>query len=475
MFHPVEKHVGYGWTGAAASTWAVAAAIAVLGAVVFSCMHRRRNRNRPRVSAPAPAVPGVTVEDPLPNYDLEPPASMEDIQLLKGSLSAGSIFGMKRAWLKRKLAVTLPPIPHPPLEIMVRRDHVVQDSFVQFSGVKDEDLRRHLSLHYIGEMARDDGGVTRDWLTTLSKEIINPAYALFVESSIDNYTYQVSSLSHVNPEHLDFFRFIGMVIGKAIYEGLLLDCHFTSLTYKRMLGRQLTFEDIASADAEYHRSLSWLLENNLEGLDLGMTFITEEDNFGETRITELKPGGANIPLCEDNKAEYVELLSQWWLRGRVEKQCTAMREGLSRLVLPELLTAFDEMELEWLIGGLPELDVNDWRRNTVYKSGYADDGSCPVITWFWEMVESWEQEMRARLLQFVTGTSKVPYPEGFAGLRGSDGPRRFHIVQVTDVNRLPQAHTCFNELIMPPYPTYDRLNKALNRAIAESGQYFGLR
>jgi hypothetical protein len=47
--------------------------------------------------------------------------------------------------------------------------------------------------------------------------------------------------------------------------------------------------------------------------------------------------------------------------------------------------------------------------------------------------------MRARLLQFVTGTSKVPYPEGFAGLRGSDGLRAFHIVRVSDITRLPQV------------------------------------
>lgn len=48
--------------------------------------------------------------------------------------------------------------------------------------------------------------------------------------------------------------------------------------------------------------------------------------------------------------------------------------------------------------------VDDMRANTEY-SGYS--AASPVIQWFWEVVQSFSKEDKARLLQFVTGTSKV--------------------------------------------------------------------
>jgi len=48
--------------------------------------------------------------------------------------------------------------------------------------------------------------------------------------------------------------------------------------------------------------------------------------------------------------------------------------------------------------------VDDLRANTEY-SGYS--GASPVIQWFWEVVQGFSKEDKARLLQFVTGTSKV--------------------------------------------------------------------
>ena len=72
------------------------------------------------------------------------------------------------------------------------------------------------------------------------------------------------------------------------------------------------------------------------------------------------------------------------------------------------------------------------------------------VVWFWRIVERYSEEMRARLLQFVTGSSRVPL-QGFKALQGSTGaagPRLFtlHLVEV-DVNNLPKAHTCFNRSI----------------------------
>ena len=67
-----------------------------------------------------------------------------------------------------------------------------------------------------------------------------------------------------------------------------------------------------------------------------------------------------------------------------------------------------------VICGLGRIDVEDWRRNTRLKHCTS---SCAVVRWFWRAVEAFDQERRARLLQFVTGSSKVPF-QGFKALQG---------------------------------------------------------
>lgn len=79
-------------------------------------------------------------------------------------------------------------------------------------------------------------------------------------------------------------------------------------------------------------------------------------------------------------------------------------------------------------------------------------------------------EQRLRLLQFVTGTSSIPF-EGFSALRGSIGPRKFCIEKWGKPNSLPRAHTCFNRLDLPPYPTYEVLYEKLLLAVEETNTF----
>lgn len=130
--------------------------------------------------------------------------------------------------------------------------------FLQFASISDDDLRNPLSIHFVGEVGRDDGGVTRDWYSVLSKEIFNPQYGLFTFSAADDYTFQINPNSGINPDHLDFFRFIGTIVGKALLDGCLLDAHFTRLVYKRILDKPVTYHDMATVDVQFYKSLVWV-------------------------------------------------------------------------------------------------------------------------------------------------------------------------------------------------------------------------
>lgn len=119
--------------------------------------------------------------------------------------------------------------------------------------------------------------------------------------------------------------------------------------------------------------------------------------------------------------------------------------GFNELIPPDLVNVFDERELELLIGGIADIDVDDWKKHTDYR-GYQEQDE--VIQNFWKIVRTWDAEQKSRLLQFTTGTSRIPV-NGFKDLQGSDGPRRFTIEKSGDPNALPKSHTWYVPQSLP--------------------------
>ncbi|KAF7314296.1 E3 ubiquitin-protein ligase [Mycena kentingensis (nom. inval.)] len=348
-------------------------------------------------------------------------------------------------------------------EIKVRRAHILEDSYGSVMALTAEDLKRRLMVSFDGEDGLDYGGVGREWFFLLSHEIFNPSYGLFEYSAHDNYTLQINPASGINPDHLSYFKFIGRCLGLAIFHRRFLDAYFVPSFYKMILGKQMALGDLEAIDAELHRSLNWMLDNDITDV-LYETFSTTEERFGEHVTIELKPGGEELSVTEENKKEYVDLIIAYRIARRVKEQFDAFMEGLLELVPTELINVFDERELELLIGGMSEIDMDDWTKFTDYR-GY--EKSDQVIEWFWQCVRSWPSERKSRLLQFTTGTSRVPV-NGFKDLQGSDGPRRFTIERSGDPHGLPRSHTCFNRLDLPPYEDYESLETKLIFAIEET-------
>jgi len=282
--------------------------------------------------------------------------------------------------------------------------------------------------------------------------------------------FQPSKASHWNPDHIQFFKFVGRFVGKAIYDSQLLDAYFTRSFYKHMLGLKPTISDVESIDPEYYKSLRWMLENSIENV-LDLEFTREGEEFGVKRVTELKKNGKNIKVTDENKAEYVSLMAERMLTDDIRKQIDAFLEGFREIIDTKLLSIFNEQELELLICGLPDIDINDLKANTEYK---GLNSSSEVISWFWEIVEDMTQEEKALLVQFVTGTSKVPI-QGFKELQGMNGIQRFQIHKASGKDRLPTAHTCFNQLDLPSYSSLKSMRKNLSLAIREGSEGFAFR
>ncbi|XP_039444802.1 E3 ubiquitin-protein ligase Nedd-4-like isoform X5 [Culex pipiens pallens] len=357
------------------------------------------------------------------------------------------------------------------IEIKVRRASILEDSYRIINSITKVDLlKTKLWIEFEGEAGLDYGGLAREWFYLLSKEMFNPYYGLFEYSAMDNYTLQINPFSGLcNEDHLHYFKFIGRVAGMAVYHGKLLDAFFIRPFYKMMLQKPIDLKDMEAVDMEYYNSLLWIKENDPS--ELMLTFCVDEETFGYTSQRELKPNGADIEVTNDNKDEYIKLVIEWRFVARVKDQMQAFLEGFGQIVPLNMLKIFDENELELLMCGIQSIDVKDWKRNTLYKGDYF--ANHVIIQWFWRAVLSFSNEMRARLLQFVTGTSRVPM-NGFKELYGSNGPQMFTIEKWGTPENYPRAHTCFNRLDLPPYESYLALKDRLIKAIEGSQGFAGV-
>ncbi|XP_061707883.1 E3 ubiquitin-protein ligase Su(dx) [Cydia pomonella] len=350
------------------------------------------------------------------------------------------------------------------IKITLSRQTLFEDSYHQIMRLPAYELRRRLYIIFRGEEGLDYGGVSREWFFLLSHEVLNPMYCLFEYANKNNYSLQINPASYVNPDHLLYFKFIGRFIAMALYHGRFIYSGFTMPFYKRMLNKKLTMKDIESIDPEFYNSLVWIRDNNIDECGLEMWFSVDFEVLGQVIHHELKPSGDKERVSESNKEQYLQLVTQWRMTRGIEEQTSAFLDGFNEVVPLEWLKYFDERELELMLCGMQEVDVDDWQRNAIYRH-YTRTSK--QVAWFWQFVRQMDNEKRARLLQFVTGTCRVPVG-GFAELMGSNGPQRFCIEKVGKDTWLPRSHTCFNRLDLPPYKSYEQLCEKLNYAIEET-------
>ena len=360
--------------------------------------------------------------------------------------------------------------------LSVRRSEVFMDSYYQLRARSVAEMKGKLSVQFTGEEGVDAGGLVREWFGILAREIFNPNYALFRTAGGKASTFHPNPASFVNPDHLSFFHFCGRIMAKAILDDQRLDAYFTRSFYKHMLGSPVTWMDFEVEDPDYYKQLQWILNTDLNsdaaiGVVEHLSFTTEVEEFGHVRVVELVPGGVNLPVTEETKKEYVRLVCEYKMTKAITPQVESFLKGFHELVPAALIgELFDDKELELLISGLPTINLTDWKANTDYVN-YTSSSS--QIQWLWNVLEKdFSEEQLAWFLQFVTGSTQVPL-EGFKALTGMRGPQRFSIHKAYGSDRLPTAHTCFNQLDLPDYKDEDTLRDKLLKAVSEAHEGFG--
>ncbi|XP_048586103.1 apoptosis-resistant E3 ubiquitin protein ligase 1 isoform X2 [Nematostella vectensis] len=358
------------------------------------------------------------------------------------------------------------------VRLKINRSNLLESSYV---ACKNVDWLKMFNVTFEGEEGLDWGGVRREWFELLCIALFGRDSELFTRFKGDDPQAPV----HPNPRrpphlNLKYYKFAGQVVSKCIYESAISNARrqnvkakFTRSFLAQLLGLRVNYKYLESDDKDLYRSKVQFIEEN-DPADLELKFTEEEYNSSGQleKVVELIPGGRLIDVTEQNKCEYLNLMARYKLVESVQKEVDAFIQGLNELVPDNLLGMFDENELELLMCGTGHISVADMKAHHHVLAG-GGQRFTKIMDWFWTIVSSLTQEELARLLQFVTGSSQLP-PGGFAELSP-----QLQISYIATSQALPTAHTCFNQLCLPDFPSFNEMQRKLLLAVNEGCEGFG--
>lgn len=384
-------------------------------------------------------------------------------------------FKEKVDWLKSQM--NLLKIPYEKgghVKIRVYRSSMLLNAMEAISSLGKENLRKVFRFEFIGEPALDAGGVTREFYSLIFEQACNPDVGLFLYSSANQMCVHINPNSHItNEHHLRYFHMLGRVLGKSLMDGQITPVHFIQPLYKHIMGWPIGLGDLQHLDEDLFRNYMGMVECS-DVSELYLDFSVTEDRLGHVETVELCPGGREKELKNSNLTEFLSLNVDYRFLKRVGPQLNAFLRGFYDIIPEQLISVFNFQELELLLHGLPNIDMDDWIKHTEYTGEFQGNSGHSVVKWFWEIVRGYEQESKAKLLQFVTGTAGVPV-QGFGFLQGNDGNiRKFTIQGDRNVKVFPRAHTCFNRIDMPIYKTKAEMSKYLTLAITMEATGFDI-
>lgn len=363
---------------------------------------------------------------------------------------------------------------HDKLSLKISREKLLDSSMKCTKGFGISDWCKNFEITFIGEQGLDWGGLRREWFELVCSSLFDPENELFHCFKNDK-----QGLVHPNskrPLHLKLkhYEFAGRIVGKCLYESALgssyrqlVKARFSRSFLAQLIGLRVHYKYFEQDDPDlYVSKIKYILENDVEDMELNFS----EEEYSATgqfiRALELIPNGSRIQVTNQNKLQYLDALAQHRLANSVKEEVEYFLKGLNDLIPDNLLCIFDENELELLMCGTGQYSIAD------FKANHAVSGSSyefrRVLDWFWTAVSNFTEEEMARLLQFTTGCSQLP-PGGFSELYP-----KFHITAAPTFGNLPTAHTCFNQLCLPDYDSYEQFEKALRLAINEGTEGFGM-
>uniref|UniRef100_A0A1I8AKH5 HECT domain-containing protein n=1 Tax=Steinernema glaseri TaxID=37863 RepID=A0A1I8AKH5_9BILA len=340
----------------------------------------------------------------------------------------------------------------PNFHVEVRRANIVEDTIHVLENASPHDFAKPLRVQFHGEEGHDEGGVRKEFFLLLFQQLLQPQYGMFLEDSESHYVW----FSGLDVADAVSFNFVGRLCALAVYNAVLVDFPFPSALYKLLLGHKLTVDDLIMLHPTEGRSLQALIDhedNDVEDV-FGLSFQISVDVLGEAVDVELKPGGKDIPVTNENRTEFVRLYIQRRLElgigDVISQQLNAFRNGFRNVMHSKILDFFQPHELMELMVGNENYDWDVFKENTEYKGEYFAGHN--AIKAFWDAFFELDLEQRKKFLLFLMGSARIPV----AGMKALK-----MVVQPVPSHLYPVAHTCFNLLDLPNIADKTEMKKRL--------------
>eukprot|EP01018_Ginkgo_biloba_P026105 Gb_04194 [translate_table: standard] len=365
-------------------------------------------------------------------------------------------------------------IPFTRHRVRIRRDRIVEDAFSQLNVLTEEELRGMIRVTFVNEFGVeepgvDGGGIFKDFMENITKTAFDIQYGLFKETA-DHLLYPNPASGMIHEQHLQYFDFLGKILGKAMFDGILVDIPFATFFLSKLKNKYNYLHDLPSLDPELYRHLLFLKHYEGDVSQLGLYFVIVNNEYGEQTEEELLPGGKDIQVTNANVIMFIHLVANHRLNSQIRNQSSYFLRGFQQLIQSEWIGMFNEHELQLLISGsLEGLDVDDLRSNVHYAGGYHEKH--PVIEIFWEVIKKFNLEQQKKFLKFVTGCSRGPLL-GFRFMEPQFCIQRAAPEDAPEesLDRLPTSATCMNLLKLPPYRSKEALeNKLIYAITADAG------
>ena len=354
--------------------------------------------------------------------------------------------------------------------ININRDKLIESSIEELSKVN---LYREIKVKFKGEEEGDAGGIMREWLTSIFKEFQKPENKLFTKADTKDYSIKVYNDKNLSKNKLKIFEFIGKIFVLALLNDLTINSCFNIYIYKIILDEPVELEDLIFIDSEIYHSIQKLQKlENFSNLELYFA-ENEKDEKGNVNSINFILDGANIPITKENMSYYFQKKIEY-IMNKDRPYINHIKKSIFSYIPETLIKIFTANELELMLNGTPFIDVSDWIENTEYE-GYSP--SDEIIINFWDIVRELPQEKLSRLLQFSTGSTRVPVG-GFKSLqsnRGNIAPFSIYRLEYEKGKRnYIKARTCFNRINLPNFPDKEKLLEGINFVIDNEILGFGI-
>ncbi|ORZ04595.1 hypothetical protein BCR41DRAFT_196350 [Lobosporangium transversale] len=319
----------------------------------------------------------------------------------------------EKAQRAQALALVRPDL-HQSFIVKVRRGYILEDGYKSLAQLSNNGWKNTIRVKFVNEVGADEAGIDqggpfKEFMESFLEAGFSPNLNLFTTSTASmNMLYPSPTSHYTHPSNgLELFRLFGKMLGKAMYEGLLVDVKFANFFLSKILGRTVFLDEMRSYDEQVYQNLMFVkkYDGNIE--DLGLTFSLDEEVFGTHRTIELIRGGKDVEVTKDNRINYIFKLSDYRLNKQIQEQSKAFIEGYRSIIPLHWISIFSPQELQRVMAGEDvDFDVQDLRAHTEYQNGYFDQH--PVIRNLWAVLDEFNSEEKRAFLKFVTSCSKPP-------------------------------------------------------------------